>query len=215
MFKGDRAELMAALEKDGMTFDEWRSVIRDQIVVASMRRENVEQGVKASPHAIREKYDKNLEKYKMPAKIKLRLIMLKKGGTDDETATKRAESRDIVNKLKAGGDFAETAKKVSQDDKAGNGGDWGWIDLKILREELAKVASAMQTGQVSDLIETDGEFYILKCDEKGEEKPLSFEDAQPEIERDLKQEQSKALYEEWVARLKKSASIKVFDVCPL
>jgi parvulin-like peptidyl-prolyl isomerase len=215
MFKGDRAEVTAALEKDGMTFEEWRNVIKNQIIVASMRRANVDQSVKASPQAIRDVYDKNMAKYKMPAKIKLRLIMLKKGETAGDMAVSEAEAEYVADKLKAGGDFAEMAKKVSQDEKAGNGGDWGWIDVNILRDELARGASQLRSGQVSNVIETDDGFYILKCDEKGEEKPLSFEEAQPQIERELKQAQSKALYDAWILRLKKSASIKMFDVCPL
>ena len=215
-FKGDRLAVMTELEKNGLTFEEWRNEIKNQIIVMAMRKSNVEQSLKVSPQAMRERYEKNIEKYRTPEKVKLRMIMLKKGETDDEKAKKRAEADDLVQKLKEGEDFAALAKKVSQDSNAENGGEWDWIQPGSLREDLAKVVAALRVDQVSDVIETPDGLYIIKCEGKTGGTAASFEDSQPQIERELRQEQGRVLYDAWIGRLKRSVSIKVFDdVCPL
>jgi peptidyl-prolyl cis-trans isomerase SurA len=216
VFKGDRVAVMTELQKNGMTFEEWRNEVRNQIIVMAMRKSTVEQNIKVSPQAMRERYEKNIEKYRTPEKVKLRMIMLKKGETDDEKAKKRAEADDLVVKLKAGDDFAALAKKVSQDSNAENGGEWDWILPGALREDLAKAVASLKVDQVSDVIETPDGFYIIKCEGKTGGTAASFEESQPEIERELRQEQGRILYDAWIGRLKKSVSIKAFDdTCPL
>jgi peptidyl-prolyl cis-trans isomerase SurA len=216
VFKGDRLAVMTELQKNGLTFDEWRNEIRNQIIVMAMRKSTVEQSIKVSPQTMRERYEKNIEKYRTPEKIKLRIIMLKKGDADDEKTKKRAEADDVVTRLKAGEDFAALAKKVSQDSNAENGGEWDWIMPDALREDLAKVVASLKVDQVSDVIETPDGFYVIKCEGKTGGTAASFEDSQPEIERELRLEQGRVLYDAWIGRLKKSVSIKVFDdVCPL
>lgn len=214
MFKGDRAEAMRALEKEGMSLDEWRNEIKSQIVVSAMRKANVDQNIKISPQAIRNFYDKNLEKYKSPGRIKLRMIVLNKGASAEEAGQKLKQAEEIRKKVQSGEDFAALAKQFSKDSKAEQGGDWGWIEPGILRPELAKTASAMREGEVSDAIAMEEELYILKCEGRSQNETVSFEEAQPQVEKELRQEEAKRVYAAWIDRLKKSASIKVFDTQP-
>lgn len=214
MFKGDRAEAMSALEKEGMSLEEWRNEIKNQIVVASMRKANVEQNVKISPQAIRDFYNKNMGKYKLPARIKLRMIVLSKGASTEEAGQELKQAEDIRKKIRDGEDFAALAKQFSKDSKAEQGVDWGWIEPGILASDLAKVASSMREGEVSDTLKVENEFYILKCEGLRQQETLSFEEVQPQIEKELRQEEAKHFYAAWIDRLKKSASIKVFDTQP-
>jgi peptidyl-prolyl cis-trans isomerase SurA len=66
VFKGDRVAVMTELQKNGMTFEEWRNEVRNQIIVMAMRKSTVEQNIKVSPQAMRERYEKNIEKYRTP-----------------------------------------------------------------------------------------------------------------------------------------------------
>lgn len=214
-FHGDRERMMAALQKEGLTYDDWRKEIKDMIIVTSMRKANVDQNVRISPEALRETYERNRERYKAPATVRLRMIVVEKEDSDEETAEKKAAIEEALAKLKTGGDFAEIAKKVSEDGKAESGGDWGWLDpRKTLRPELAEAILSLAAGETSDILETRGEFYVLKVEERRDESALAFEDVLPQVERDMRQEETKRLYDAWIERLKTNASIAILDVCP-
>jgi peptidyl-prolyl cis-trans isomerase SurA len=214
MFAGDRAALMAQLEKEKITYDEWRSQIKDQIIIGAMFKANVDDNVKLSPGAVREEYEKNKEKRKLPGKVNISLIAIDRGSSQADIASNRQLADDIVKKTRAGENFAELAKEFSKDSKAEKGGDWGWIDPTILRPELAAEASRLKDGETSDIIEIEDQLYIIRCEGRSNEIALSFEEVQAGIERELRSAQEETLYNAWIERLKKNASIRKFDVCP-
>lgn len=81
-------------------------------------------------------------------------------------AAAKAKSQDILKQIKAGGDFAELAKKNSQASDAASGGDLGFFTKGQLPDNEQAAAEALQPGQVSDIIKTDFGYEILKVIEK-------------------------------------------------
>ncbi|MDD4871689.1 MAG: peptidyl-prolyl cis-trans isomerase [Kiritimatiellae bacterium] len=205
MFSGDRSDLMAALAKEKLHYEEWLKEMKDHVIVSTMRRMNVEQNVTISAKAIRKAYDSNVERYKTPAKVKLRMIVISKNASGKQKAD---ETR---KKIVEGADFAEIAKSVSEGSKAADGGDWGWIEPKILRPELGELVSKLKPGEISQVKEIDDQFYILKVEDKKEDTVASFAEVQPQIERELRKSESEKVYNGWIERLRKDAYVKVFD----
>ena len=213
-FQDDRGNLMMALSKGKTTFEEWRSQVKDHIVVAAVRGDRVERHTRVSPQAVREAYDKNPDKYRKPDTVWLRLIVLRRGSSVEDVAAKRQQADDIKKRLGAGEDFASLAKARSEDSRAENGGDWGWIEPRMLRPELAQVVAALKPSDVSGIIETKDELYIVKLEDRKGGTVSSFEEAQPAIERELRQAEAGALYDAWIDALKKAGYVKVFDIAP-
>jgi len=212
IFKDDRTALMAALSKDRMTFDEWRNEIRDHIVAASMRGLNVEQNVRISPLKVRASYDRNIESYRTPEKVKLRMIVLKKDADGKDAALRRRQAEDARARLRAGEDFAVLARKLSDGSKSDDDGNWGWIEPKILRPELARTVKGLKLNEISKAVETEEEIYILTIEGRRDESVAPFRDVQPQIERELRQEKTERLHRIWIDNLRKNAYVKIFDV---
>jgi peptidyl-prolyl cis-trans isomerase SurA len=211
-FKGDRDLLLRQLGEEGLSFDEWRKSIQEQIAVVTMRREFVEQFVRIRPADVRAEYEKNKERFRSAAKVKVRLIAVRKGQTAEEATRKQKMADDIRRRALAGEDFAALAVATSEDSKAKDGGDWGWIEPeKVLRQELAKAVVLLKLGEISPAIETDGEFYIAKVDGVQEPALAGFEVVQAQVERDVRQRESEKLYRAWVARLRGDAVVKVVN----
>lgn len=78
----------------------------------------------------------------------------------------KTKATDVLNKVKAGGDFAEIAKQYSQASDASSGGDLGTVAKGQLPEEQQKAIDALQPGQVSDLVKTQYGYEIIKVTEK-------------------------------------------------
>lgn len=90
--------------------------------------------------------------------------------TADEEINKEAKNKalDLLEKLKKGASFEETAKKYSQDTKASQGGDAGWQDKASINPDIANKAFEIKIGQLSDVIKTVNGFYIIKVVERKE-----------------------------------------------
>jgi peptidyl-prolyl cis-trans isomerase SurA len=213
-FNGDRSALLEAMSREHLTYDEWRQQVANGVIVSAMRSENVDRHVQVSPLAVRRRYERDRDKYRRPATVNLRMISLRKGRSSEETALKREAAQDARRRLLAGEDFGVLARDLSEGLHAERGGDWGWTEPGDLRSELARAQASVETGEISEIIETEDEFYILKIEGRKEESITPFDEVQPQIEEELRRRRAEVLYKEWIERLKRDAYVKVFDMDP-
>ena len=73
---------------------------------------------------------------------------------------------EIRQKIVDGAEFGDLARMYSEDSSQENYGDWGWIDRKKLNESLTKIAFALKPGEISQVIELGGSYYLLYCEAK-------------------------------------------------
>ena len=130
------------------------------------------------------------EKFYQPKGVRLRHILLRvPAGVDakqKETVRLRAET--VLKESRAGRDFAELAKKYSEDPSAGQGGDVGWFTQGQMLPPLEKAAFALKKGEASGVVETTLGYHILKVEEAREEKTKGLKEAKEEIVRSIKAE---------------------------
>ncbi len=74
------------------------------------------------------------------------------------------QAEDVLRLLKAGGDFAELAKKWSQCPSARDGGDLGEIQGKKLDEDFSAAAEALPMGGVSGVVRTRFGYHLIRRD---------------------------------------------------
>lgn len=119
---------------------------------------------------------------------------------DKETA------EEIKDKLDAGEDFAELAKEYSTDGSASRGGELGFFGKGEMVEPFEEAAFAMEIGAISDLVESEYGFHIIKVTNIKE----TYEDFADDIEQILIDEQSKSP-DDVVIELIKEAKIEIKD----
>jgi parvulin-like peptidyl-prolyl isomerase len=84
-----------------------------------------------------------------------------------DTKQARTKAEDVLKRVKAGEDFSKLAKEFSTDPGSKDkGGDLGWFGHGQMVPEFDKAAFALQPGQVSDIVESQFGFHIIKVDEK-------------------------------------------------
>lgn len=202
-FGGDRNKLMAALAKDKVSYPEWRQRIKDDMLVAAMRWQVVDKNIQATPAAMREEFAAHPERYIADKRVSVSAILLGPGDA--------AKSAEIDAALKGGASFADLAKKYSVDAKAGEGGQWK--DVKpneVFRPEICDEIAKMPKGTMSKWIELDGWKFLLRKDNETGGDTMSFADAYDAVAANVKEAESKRLYEDWVNRLKRASYIKVY-----
>jgi peptidyl-prolyl cis-trans isomerase SurA len=209
-FRNDRVAFQKALEEEGLTFDEWRAELRAQIIVSVMRDREVDSKVAVSPREVREAYERDIARYRVPEQVELRMIRISRGRTPEELEVKRRQMEDVRRRILAGEDFGAVAQAVSEGTKASVGGYWGWVEPESRREELAEAMACLEPGEVSDLVETEEDLYLIRIEARREEHVIPFETVRDEIQETLRKERAKILYDEWMQRLKKRAFIRKF-----
>ena len=146
-------------------------------------------------------YRDHEDQYRVPEQVNVRHILIKTptpgpDGKVDPNAVKAAEKKaeDVLAKLKAGGDFAELAKKYSDDTaSAANGGSLGWIQRGRTVPEFEKAAFSLKKGETSGLVQSAYGFHIIRVDDKQEAHLKSFDEVKPEIEPIVRQQKAAAL----------------------
>jgi peptidyl-prolyl cis-trans isomerase SurA len=206
-FYGDRVRFIKTLQAEGMTYEKFRQQIRDQFVEIALRQKNVSSEIIVSPHKIETYYAAHKEDYKVEEEIKLRMIVLTNAPGVDEPK-KLAE--EILGKINEGASFTEMAGIYSQGSQKKENGDWGWVERKVLRKELADASASLKPGEHSGVIATDSQdtFYIMLVEDRrpAHYKPLG--DLRDEIEKNLVLEERNRLEQQWIARLKKKTFVK-------
>ncbi|MGQ9617816.1 MAG: peptidyl-prolyl cis-trans isomerase [Candidatus Aminicenantia bacterium] len=125
--------------------------------------EKIKGEVDVTESEIRDYWSENQFLFQIPEKRRVSRILLKFGEKDKEQILKQAN--EIASKLKSGESFEELAKKFSQDEKAKEGGDWGFDYLTSFPEVELKRIQEMNLNEISDPIELKDSFSILKVRE--------------------------------------------------
>lgn len=123
-------------------------------------------------------YNDHLKDYQVADQVRVRhiLIAVPKGADAKTDAAAKAKAEAILKQLRAGGDFAELAKKNSDDPGSkAQGGELGFLQHGATVPEFDKTAFALKPGQISDVIKTQFGYHILQTEEKqtAHTKPLA------------------------------------------
>ena len=85
---------------------------------------------------------------------------------DAKVAEVRNKAGEVLRRVKAGEDFGELAKQFGGDGTKDKGGDLGWFKRGAMVKSFEDVAFSLQPGQVSDVVETEFGYHIIKVDER-------------------------------------------------
>ena len=210
-YKNDQAAFLEALAEDRMTLDDWREETRNRLIVNYLRRSEIADRVIIAPRTVRELYESRAAEYQVPEQVQLRMIILHKGTSPDDQAAKRQEAEQLRQKLLAGEDFATLAKSSSEGYKASDGGDQGWMEPRNLRPELAKVVMQLDPGRISEVVDTDDDFCILKVEAKKNASVIPFDQVRGQIEEELRKAEEEKMYKAWIERLKRKFYVKILS----
>ncbi len=117
------------------------------------------------------------------------------------------EAKDLKAKIEAGADFAQLAKDNSKDGSAANGGDLGWFGVGMMVKPFEDAVVGMKVGQVSDPVQTQFGWHLIKLEETRPAKAPSIDDVRDELTKDLEKDAVQAKIEE----LTKNAKITRSD----
>lgn len=194
------AEIAAYFEKDKAKY-----ILpeRRQGSYVFLMTEDLKKELQVGEDDITKYYNDNLDQFKEPERARVSRVFVSLAGKDKDAVRKDAQA--ILDRLTAGGDFAAIAKASSQDEKASEGGDWGFEDWHRLsakeREEIEKLSA----GQMSGLVESEDGFSILKVGEKEPAATQTLDGVKARIKTTLEDQKARELGEQRIGQIEKAA----------
>ena len=116
------------------------------------------------------------------------------------------EAKQIAERLKKGEDFAALAKEKSKDTTA-VGGELGFFTRGRMIKEFEDAAFALEVGKISEPVQTQFGWHIIKVEEKRERPLPSFDEVKDAITVQLVQQKA----QEVLTGLQKEAKIEILD----
>jgi peptidyl-prolyl cis-trans isomerase D len=165
---------------------------------------DIQNKVVVTPSDLDEYYRTHTDQFRSSDRVKVRHILVQtpKPGPDGKIDQKgvdeaRAKATDILKQIKAGANFADLAKKNSDDPGSKEqGGELGWIVKGQTVPEFEKAAFSQDKDQISDLVQTSFGFHIIQTEDKEVARVKSLAEVKDTLEQTRKQQKTAAMLDQ-------------------
>ena len=159
-----------------------------QVLVADQAK--FEKALAVTDAQLRAAYASSMDSFRSPERVKVRhILLMTQGKSDAEKKTALTKAQDLLKQVKAGGDFADLAKKNSQDPgSAQNGGDLGFVVRGQTVPNFEKFVFSAKVNEISDLVTTEYGYHIIQVLQKEAARVKPFEEVKANIEEQIKKQ---------------------------
>jgi peptidyl-prolyl cis-trans isomerase C len=208
-------EFKALLKNYGTSYSEFEQNMRKKLAFEKLMDGEFKNKIKEpNEAAIKAFYDENADQFKEPESIHAKHILIKPEDGNDPNKAKaaaKAKAEEVMKKVKDGGNFEELAKEYSACPSAKNGGDLGDAPKGSFVPEFEKAAYALEPNQVSDIVETEFGYHIIKLVSHKQANVVSLESAKEKISQHLTNQQKEQVVLAYIKQIKNEADIKFTD----
>ena len=162
--------------------------------------ETIKKGMTVAEADLKAYYDQNAQRLSGTEERRASHILLAapKSAPEADRQKAKAAAAELLAQIKKTPDsFAELARKNSQDPgSAPAGGDLDFFPRGAMVKPFADAAFSMKKGDVSDIVETEFGYHLIKLTDIKAPKQRSFEEMKPELEADFKKQQAQKKFVE-------------------
>lgn len=205
------------LKQQGRTLESFKRELRQAVelnIKIERLRELVVGPIKPTDQELLAYLEQHRDKYDTPEQVRARHILIRvpENASEVEIAQAKKQLEDIKKEIENGADFAELAKKHSQDPgSAQNGGDLGWFTRGQMVPEFEDAAFALEPGQISDPVRTQFGFHLIKVEEKKPAQRPELAQIRDRVLRDYIAAERERRFNEFYRDLKARAKIVIAD----
>jgi len=203
-------ELSKALSQKGITLEEYRKSLKEQILRSRIVNLKVKSKIVITKEDIKSYYEAHDKVYRRKERYHLRNIIMKRPpyGTeaDKRIVLKRMET--VIEKLEDGQPFELLAKTYSESPLAAEGGDLGYFKLEDLSPQLQKALAGMNADKFTPILETDQGYQIFYVHKIEVTPGKSLSEVSAEIQEKLFAEIVDKKFQSWLEDLRKQSHIK-------
>ena len=210
---GGETAFLATMSSQGFSKTFVRDTIRKRQSIDRFVQEKLLAGLEVSEEEELEYYNRNLDRFTPETWVRVQRILVRippgADAADVSVARKRADS--ILSLLRRGEKFETMAHEYSEDQVAPMGGDLGFIKRGVASPEFDAVAFNLRPGEISDVVQDDSGFHIIRLVEKRGGTPSTFADVRETCRERALAKKKDLIIRGTANRLKDAAAIETFE----
>ena len=200
-----------SLQKSGMSRADMEARLRDTILMNKVFGRELRSREEATDKELRERYEREKERYRLPERAHLREIVILKPATGSADAARERATSVATQARAAGADFAALAASSSESGTRNKGGDLGEVARGELLPDLDKAVFNSQSGSVIGPIESKSGWHILKVEQRLPSEIPAFESIKDRLRRDASDDAWQRDYKAYIDNLRKDAFIQIHE----
>ena len=208
----NKQQFLLRLETEGYTEDSYRAHLQRMIAAKKYLDEIRAQAMQVSDEELEQYYKDNEYRLTFPEEVRVRHILLswKPLGQSDDRAALFEQMQAILDKARAGEDFALLASEYSDDSSRLHGGDVGFFRRGQMVPPFEKAAFNLQEpGDISDIVETNYGLHIIRLEERKPAHLLPLDEIRDKLRAHISEEKVAKAEAEEKARLRAEADIEI------
>ena len=182
--------------------------IKDQLMIEKMAQAEISKKVKPSAEDIKIYYEANKEKYNTPEQVKAAHILV----------DSREKAEQVLEQIKGGADFAQTAKTESLDQATKDAGGVvdQWLSTKnpaaggIDRTHIINAALELEKGAVSEVVQDQQGFHIVQLIDKKPAQERTFAEVAQQVAQDYQMFKAQLVYREMMENILKVEGVQIY-----
>ena len=201
-----------ALADMGVTSDEYAKRVREMILIQETLKKVVDEKVKVTDDDCKKFYDGNRSKFIVPEQVRAShiLILCPPEATGEVRTQKLAQIQAALSLVKGGENFADVARKFSEDPGSKEqGGDLGFFERGRMVPEFETAAFGLATNQVSDVITTHYGYHVIKAIERKPAGERTYAEVKDNIETYLKNLHGQQIAQQYLKELRDKTKVEI------
>lgn len=203
-----------SIKRAGMSEGDIKERIRRTLVAQKVVDAFVKPKVMVTDEEVKAYYDANPHEFEHDVLVRASHILVKVSpwADDDTKARARSKISGIREKLQAGADFAELAKKYSEGPSKVNGGDLGYFGAAQMAPAFETAAFSLNPGEISNVVTTQFGYHLIKVFDRKPAGKETLAEAAPILKSRFEKERMNTHMRQLVDKLKADAQIERFEL---
>lgn len=176
-----------------------REEMRRQVRIGRLV-DKVTEDVRVSDEDAAKYYAENREAFTVAGTARLRLLVV---GTQEE-------AEHLRRRIVGGADFGAVVREHSTGAGKENGGDMGWVDVRMLPPMLAAAVTAIPSKGIAPVVAMGGKFYVLGVEGRQGARQVPLAEVKDRLKPALLLERKRARFGEWLAELRRTARVEIY-----
>lgn len=203
-------QLESALEAQGVTMEEYREQLREQIIRYKVIGREMRERSEITSEDVREYFRTHIDDYRRSPTVRLShiTVAVPEGATKQQAEKARKMAEKAVERIQGGENFTDVFLDLSAD-PAVSGGDMGSFAAGELAPVFDRAVRELEKGEVSSAVKFQNNYYIFRVEEREPGEIRKFDQVKEEIREKLLEENSEDQLGEWKKELRQKAYVEI------
>jgi len=202
-------EFQSAMASMGLSKEAFRDEIKQDLKIESLLEGQLKEVKKVTEEDVSAFYRDHPDSFRSGEQVRASHILIRVEATaaEEDRSQKRLELAGLKGQIDEGADFGSLASEHSDCPSKARGGDLGYFERGKMVKPFEDAAFEMKVGDVSDIVETQFGYHLIKVTDHQDPKTAPFEEVKAQIENLMNRQEKDKVVGEYLAQLRGSAEI--------